>query len=253
MQSFSDSIVYEFLFQNPVQYPMRAFSHSTEFWKHYLFVFPMQLSCLYCLWLQDGINSSQCLACYHNQWLHLFQWFIASGCIVLLQLLKFVCMWHCRHCHPEQSMPKSLASSVVDLYLYLMIAWSRSIFNSCFLPPTYFIWIQINSIWKTPVAGCTSIPAFRMFCFALIYTLLASSCLAFGSPSHHQTYLYLPFLPELFYIPAVYIESYYKYIVRSEKDFIVLWKFTVCFQFPPSIKLQFFSNHLYFLTQFFFW
>ena len=138
MESFSDSIVYEFLFQNPVQYPMRAFSHSTEFWKHYLFVFPMQLSCLYCLWLQDGINSSQCLACYHNQWLHLFQWFIASGCIVLLQLLKFVCMWHCRHCHPEQSVPKSLASSVVDLYLYLMIAWSRSIFNSCFLPAHLF-------------------------------------------------------------------------------------------------------------------
>ena len=32
MQSLSDSIVYGFLFQNPVQSPMPSISHSTEFW-----------------------------------------------------------------------------------------------------------------------------------------------------------------------------------------------------------------------------
>ena len=38
MQSISDSIVYGFLFQNPVQSPMFSISHSTEFWM-LLFVF----------------------------------------------------------------------------------------------------------------------------------------------------------------------------------------------------------------------
>ena len=32
MQSLSDSIVYGFLFQNPVQSPMPSINHSTEFW-----------------------------------------------------------------------------------------------------------------------------------------------------------------------------------------------------------------------------
>ena len=32
MQPLSDSIVYGFLFQNPVQSPMSAIRHSTEFW-----------------------------------------------------------------------------------------------------------------------------------------------------------------------------------------------------------------------------
>ena len=34
MQSVSDSIVYGFLFQNPVQSPIRIITASTEFWKH---------------------------------------------------------------------------------------------------------------------------------------------------------------------------------------------------------------------------
>jgi len=38
MQSVSDSIVYGFLFQNPVQSPMSAISHSTEFWTVLLIV-----------------------------------------------------------------------------------------------------------------------------------------------------------------------------------------------------------------------
>lgn len=42
MQSVSDSIVYGFLFQNPVQSPMPSISHSTEFWIMLLvFLFPM--------------------------------------------------------------------------------------------------------------------------------------------------------------------------------------------------------------------
>ena len=42
MQSVSDSIVYGFLFQNPVQSPILSISHSTEFWiMLLLFFFPM--------------------------------------------------------------------------------------------------------------------------------------------------------------------------------------------------------------------
>ena len=43
MQSVSDSIVYGFMFQNPVQSPMSAISHSTEFWKYSLFLLFMLL------------------------------------------------------------------------------------------------------------------------------------------------------------------------------------------------------------------
>ena len=39
MESVPDSIVYGFLFQNPVQSPMPAIRHSTEFWMLLLFVF----------------------------------------------------------------------------------------------------------------------------------------------------------------------------------------------------------------------
>ena len=41
MQSVSDSIVYGFLFQNPVQSPMPSISHSTEFWIMLLLMLPM--------------------------------------------------------------------------------------------------------------------------------------------------------------------------------------------------------------------
>ena len=42
MQPVLDSIIYGFLFQNPVQSPMPSISHSTEFWIMLLvFLFPM--------------------------------------------------------------------------------------------------------------------------------------------------------------------------------------------------------------------
>ena len=37
MQSVLDSIVYGFLFQNPVQSPMPSISHSTEFWSYFFY------------------------------------------------------------------------------------------------------------------------------------------------------------------------------------------------------------------------
>ena len=37
MQSVPDSIIYGFLFQNPVQSPMHSFSHSAEFWICFFF------------------------------------------------------------------------------------------------------------------------------------------------------------------------------------------------------------------------
>ena len=43
MQSVSDSIVYGFLFQNPVQSPIRIITDSTEFWKYSLFLLFMLL------------------------------------------------------------------------------------------------------------------------------------------------------------------------------------------------------------------
>ena len=41
MQSVTDSIIYGFLFQNPVQSPMPSISHSTEFWIMLLLMLPM--------------------------------------------------------------------------------------------------------------------------------------------------------------------------------------------------------------------
>ena len=43
MQSVLDSIVYGFLFQNPVQSPIRIITDSTEFWKYSLFLLFMLL------------------------------------------------------------------------------------------------------------------------------------------------------------------------------------------------------------------
>lgn len=37
MQSVPDSIIYGFLFQNPVQSPMPSLSHSTEFWSYFFY------------------------------------------------------------------------------------------------------------------------------------------------------------------------------------------------------------------------
>ena len=37
MQSVPDSIIYGFLFQNPVQSPMHSISHSTEFWSYFFY------------------------------------------------------------------------------------------------------------------------------------------------------------------------------------------------------------------------
>ena len=51
---------------------------------------------------------------------------------------------------------------------------------------------------------------------------------------------------------TAYITSNYKHVIRNERKFIVLGKFTVCFQFPPGTGSQFFFYHLYFLIQFFF-
>ena len=51
---------------------------------------------------------------------------------------------------------------------------------------------------------------------------------------------------------TAYIASNYKHVIRNEGEFIVLGKFTVCFQFPPGAGSQFFFYHLYFLIQFFF-
>ena len=41
MQPVLDSIIYGFLFQNPVQSPMPSISHSTEFWIMLLLMLPM--------------------------------------------------------------------------------------------------------------------------------------------------------------------------------------------------------------------
>ena len=43
MQSVPDSIIYGFLFQNPVQSPIRIITDSTEFWKYSLFLLFMLL------------------------------------------------------------------------------------------------------------------------------------------------------------------------------------------------------------------
>lgn len=45
MQSVPDSIIYGFLFQNPVQSPMPFISHSTEFWICFFYL----LCCHWCL------------------------------------------------------------------------------------------------------------------------------------------------------------------------------------------------------------
>ena len=37
MQSVPDSIIYGFLFQNPVQSPMPSISHSAEFWSYFFY------------------------------------------------------------------------------------------------------------------------------------------------------------------------------------------------------------------------
>lgn len=90
MQSVPDSIIYGFLFQNPVQSPMPPIGHSTEFWS-VLLVYLCFLCCHRCLCfyrafdifqqflriicrpcLQDSVDHPQYLAGYHNQWLHLF-------------------------------------------------------------------------------------------------------------------------------------------------------------------------------------
>ena len=85
MQSVPDSIIYGFLFQNPVQSPMPPIGHSTEFWS-VLLVYLCFLCCHRCLCfyrafdifqlflriicrpcLQDSVDHPQYLAGYHNQ------------------------------------------------------------------------------------------------------------------------------------------------------------------------------------------
>ena len=85
MQSVPDSIIYGFLFQNPVQSPMPPIGHSTEFWS-VLLVYLCFLCCHRCLCfyrafdifqlflriicrpcLQDSVDHPQYLAGNHNQ------------------------------------------------------------------------------------------------------------------------------------------------------------------------------------------
>ena len=82
MQSVPDSIIYGFLFQNPVQSPMHSIIHSTEFWICFFYllcchwcllscrmfdIFQQFLRNISCPCLQDCVNRPQYLADYHNQ------------------------------------------------------------------------------------------------------------------------------------------------------------------------------------------
>lgn len=131
---------YGFLFQNPVQSLMPPISNSTEFWSVLLIylcflcchrylcfyrafdIFQQFLRIISCPCLQDCVNHPQYLAGYHNQWLHLFQWMVASGCVILMQLFEFIRMRHCWLCRLKQPVTQSLASSVADLCLSFMLA-----------------------------------------------------------------------------------------------------------------------------------
>ena len=54
----SDSIVYGFLFQNPVQSPMPSISHSTEFWSYFFYFI--------CYAAIDACEAAGCLMSFNS-------------------------------------------------------------------------------------------------------------------------------------------------------------------------------------------
>lgn len=58
MQSVPDSIIYGFLFQNPVQSPMHSISHSTEFWSYFFYFI--------CYAAIGACEASECLISFNS-------------------------------------------------------------------------------------------------------------------------------------------------------------------------------------------